>query len=141
VTSVSVPRNGGRCDRLLEEEEFAGWLTFDFSKGPGKTNGFGLYGLFVGEWCADLFTSSYTFPAASESASGPRVVRGGGAFFWPWQDQEWVWCMSAMRSSSTDLPDGKCGFRFVRNIRGDCDTLRARVRAAGTRGDRPRTAP
>jgi formylglycine-generating enzyme required for sulfatase activity len=91
-------------------------LTFDFSAGNGKANAFGLHGLFVGEWCLDFFAMSYE-PNASLAADGSaRVVRGGGAFFWPWQDQEWVWCMSAMRCPSTDLPEGKSGFRLIRNL-------------------------
>ncbi|MFM1653414.1 formylglycine-generating enzyme family protein [Brevibacillus sp. B_LB10_24] len=102
-------------DRLPEESELAEWLTFDFSAGYGRANGFGMYGLFIGEWCSDVFTDSYE-PDLGKSNDGPRVVRGGGAYFWPWQDQEWVWCMSAMRCPSTDLPDGECGFRFVRNL-------------------------
>jgi formylglycine-generating enzyme required for sulfatase activity len=93
-------------DRLPDEPELAEWLTFDFSAGSGRANAFGLYGLFVGEWCTDFF----------DAQEGVRVVRGGGAYFWPWQDQEWVWCMSAMRIPATDLPEGECGFRLVRNL-------------------------
>lgn len=100
-------------DTLPAEDELADWLTFDFAAGNGRANAFGLHGLYVGEWCLDRFRPDYATPAAADA---PRVVRGGGAFFWPWQDQEWVWCMSAMRLPATDLPDGRCAFRFVRNL-------------------------
>jgi formylglycine-generating enzyme len=103
-------------DYLPDDEELAAWLTFDFGAGYGKANAFGLYGLFVGEWCSDFFKETYDSSMELKMETGARVVRGGGAYFWPWQDQEWVWCMSAMRAPSTDLPEGKCGFRLVRNI-------------------------
>ena len=96
---------------LPAEEELAEWLTFDFSDGNGKPNAWGLCGLFVGEWCKDQFRPDHD-PQTPE-AGDARTIRGGGAFFWPWQDQEWVWCMSAMRMPSTDLLDGTCGFRPV----------------------------
>lgn len=100
-------------DGLPDEDELAGWLTYDFAGGNGNPNGFGLHGLFVGEWCLDRFTASYSAVPAEDA---PRVVRGGGAFFWPWQGEEWVWCMSAMRTPATDLPDGRCGFRLLRTL-------------------------
>lgn len=103
-------------DQLPNDEELAEWLTFDFSRGNGRANAFGLHGLFVGEWCLDLFTNSYELNADLSTDGSTRVVRGGGAYFWPWQDQEWVWCMSAMRCPSTDLPEAKCSFRLVRNL-------------------------
>ena len=98
---------------LPSEEELESWLVFDFTNGNGRANRFGLYGLFVGEWCRDRFTYSYEPEANVHEA---RVVRGGGAYFWPWQDHEWVWCMSAMRCPSTDLPEGECAVRLVRNF-------------------------
>lgn len=101
-------------DRLPGDEELTGWLTYDFEAGDGTANGFGLHGLFVGEWCLDRFTPSYA--AEKPDHDAPRAVRGGGAFFWPWQGEEWVWCMSAMRLPGTDLPDGKCGMRYVKEI-------------------------
>lgn len=104
-------------DQLPDEDELAQWLTYDFEKGNGRANAFGLAGLFVAEWCADRFRESYDAPTPAGDA--PHVVRGGGAFFWPWQDEEWVWCMSAMRMPGTDLSDGRCGFRPVRNFTGE----------------------
>ena len=101
-------------DELPSEDELAGWLKFDFANDYGRSNAFGLYGLFVGEWTSDPWTNSYD----SSEIHDPNVIaiRGGGAYFWPWQDQEWVWCMSAMRAPSTDLPENKCGFRLVRDF-------------------------
>jgi formylglycine-generating enzyme required for sulfatase activity len=101
-------------DTLPTEEELTGWMTFNFTSGLGRLNGFGLAGLFVGEWCAGLFTPTLDSPP--ESGAKARVVRGGAAYFWPWQDDEWAFAMSAMRMPSTDLPDNECGFRFVRNL-------------------------
>lgn len=101
-------------DTLPSDDELAEWLKFDFADGYGRPNAFGLYGLFVGEWTSDPWTDSYD----SNEIHDPTVIpiRGGGAFFWPWQDQEWVWCMSAMRAPSTVLPENECGFRLVRNF-------------------------
>ena len=88
-------------------------LGSDFSNtGKLTPNRFGLYGMFTGEWCEDEFRLSYRPQAPVEE--GSYVVRGGGAFFWPWQDDEWVWCMSAMRMPSSALPpEGRCGLRLV----------------------------
>lgn len=101
-------------DTLPGEDELAAWMTFNFTSGLGRLNAFGLAGLFVGEWCAGLFTP--TLDSTPESGAEARVVRGGAAYFWPWQANEWAFAMSAMRMPSTDLPDNECGFRFVRNL-------------------------
>ena len=101
---------------LPDGNELAGWMKFDFAGGNGNANASGLHGLFVGEWCSDTFTSSYE---ADHSGTDAKVIRGGGALFWPWQDREWVWCMSAMRMPSTDLIDNQCGCRPVRNLPAD----------------------
>lgn len=102
-------------DTLPNDRELAEWLTSNFSAGNGKANAFGLYGLFVGEWCSDFFTDSYDSPPHIYADEKVRVARAGGAYFWPWQDEEWVWCMSALRYPSTAL-DNKCCFRMVRNL-------------------------
>lgn len=101
---------------LPDDAALAKWLTFDFAAGEIAANGFGLTGLFVGEWCSDFFSDSYGSENTYYAENQIRTVRGGGAFFWPWQGEEWVWCMSAMRIPSTDLPNGDCGFRFVRSF-------------------------
>lgn len=99
-------------DSLPEEKELERWLSLDFSETAKlAANPFGLYGMFVGEWCMDKYRLSYDKFAQTED--GSYVIRGGGSLFWPWQDQEWVWCMSAMRMPSTDLIDNTCGLRLV----------------------------
>jgi formylglycine-generating enzyme required for sulfatase activity len=102
-------------DKLIEDDELAKWLSWDFSAiDKIKSNSFNIYGLFTGEWCQDKYKSSYDEDAKIDDNA--YVIRGGGALFWPWQDQEWVWCMSAMRTSSHDIIDGKCGLRLVYDI-------------------------
>ncbi len=78
------------------------------------SNPFGLHGLFIGEWCRDLFTPTYDSPPADEETF---VIRGGASAFWPWQDcGEWAFCVSAMRMPSRDLGNGLCGARLVCSI-------------------------
>jgi formylglycine-generating enzyme required for sulfatase activity len=102
-------------DELPEEKELSQWLSWDFSHlEKVKSNFFGIYGLFTGEWCQDKYKASYD--ENEKIDHNAYVIRGGGALFWPWQDQEWVWCMSAMRTSSHDIIDGKCGLRLAYDI-------------------------
>ncbi len=102
-------------DHLPSDEELEAWLVWDVSGGKQqRRNGFGLEGLFGGEWCADSFYVSYEPGAAIEEDSS--VVRGGGSQFWPWQDEEWIWCANAMRMPSSGLFDGRCGFRLARDL-------------------------
>lgn len=101
-------------NELLAENELEKWMTQDFyDLQKSKSNKLGIYGLFTGEWTCDVFQTDY-----KEQTDGltNRVIRGGGAYFWPWQDQEWVWCMSAMRMPSCDLVDNQCAFRLVFDI-------------------------
>lgn len=100
---------------LPEDEELVRWLYNDFSDLKKlAANLFGLYGMFIGEWCNDEYRLNYDKNSPKEE--GSYVIRGGGAIFWPWQDEEWVWCMSAMRMPSTGLIDGKCGLRLVFDV-------------------------
>lgn len=88
-----------------------GWLSWDIVKSR-RRNRWGFGGLFFGEWCEDEFRISHEPGAPVES--GAFVVKGGGAQFWPWQDQEWVWCMPAMRMPSSALfSDGRCALRLA----------------------------
>lgn len=99
-------------DSVPDDEVLARWLAHDFSDlSSVEANGFGLYGLFTGEWCRDEFRGTLAENAAV--VTGSHVVRGGGAYFWPWQDEEWVWCMSAMRMPSKDLHDDRCAVRLA----------------------------
>lgn len=98
-------------DELPEENELERWMTQDFyDLQKSKSNELGIYGLFTGEWTCDVFQTDFR---AQTYGLTSKVIRGGGAYFWPWQDQEWVWCMSAMRMPSSDLVDNKCAFRLV----------------------------
>jgi hypothetical protein len=100
------------CDKELEK-----WLSLDFSEPTAlNKNCFGLYGLFTGEWCQDIYKPNYSSSDLEGKDTNTRVIRGGGAMFWPWQGEEWVWCMSAMRMPSTDLIDGRCSMRLVYDL-------------------------
>jgi formylglycine-generating enzyme required for sulfatase activity len=101
-------------NRLPPESELAPWMTDDTNELRAQ-NAFGLSLLFSGEWCSDYWTPSHE-AKMQHSPKSPRVVRGGGAYFWPWQAEEWVWCMSAMRTSSATLPDGRCAFRLCKRL-------------------------
>jgi len=103
-------------NELPTDEELEKWLSLDFgSSSYMNCNKLGIYGIFTGEWCADLFKQTYDSKQKMEDV---YTVRGGGALFWPWQDSgEWVWCMSSIRMPSTDLLDEQqCGFRLVYDI-------------------------
>ena len=92
------------------DEALEPWMGWDTRAGP--TNGYGLRCLFTGEWCADVWRLNPADP--NTEASGVHVVRGGGAYFWPWQDEEWVWCLSASRNPSSELTDPNWSFRVVK---------------------------
>lgn len=74
-------------------------------------NPFGFHGLFAGEWCADYFSYGY-----DREATGERTVRGGGSIFWPWQDEEWLWCISAGRVPGNYTIENRAAFRAVMDI-------------------------
>ncbi|HKD28352.1 MAG TPA: SUMF1/EgtB/PvdO family nonheme iron enzyme [Xanthobacteraceae bacterium] len=74
--------------KVLSKDQLERWLEWDLSDPNLASNGFGLTGLFFGEWCRDLFTKSYASDA--EKLPNAYAIRGGGAYFWPWQDEEWV---------------------------------------------------
>jgi len=98
-------------DTLPEHEELALLVGGDVRR--ARPNPFGLHGLFVGEWCRDRFRSSYT----QSEPTKDFVVRGGGSAFWPWQDAEWAFCVSAMRLPSSDLIGGLAAGRLVLDLR------------------------
>ena len=99
-------------DSLPDTQVLKEWLNLDFSQlDKLRGNSFGLYGMFTGEWCLDEYRESHSLNA--KSCPGAYVIKGGGAIFWPWQGQEWVWCIPAMRMPSTDLINNTCGCRFV----------------------------
>lgn len=98
---------------LPAEPELEKWMTFDLDDPNRGTNGFGLAGLFFGEWCKERYAMSHD-PKAPVIADA-FVIKGGGAYFWPWQEDEWVWCLTAMRMPSSDLLDGTAAARVVLN--------------------------
>lgn len=91
-------------DALLSESRLEPWMRYDLGDATSARNAFGIGGLFFAEWCGDVFATSHA-PAA-ERLAGTRTIKGGGAYFWPWQDEEWVWCLSSMRMPSNDLDGG-----------------------------------
>lgn len=98
--------------QLPNDAELEKWLSFDFSDlSCVNCNNFGLYGIYTGDWCSDYYKTS-----DCELEDKEYVIRGGGAYFWPWQADEWIWCMSAMRMSSKGLVDGECGMRLVYDL-------------------------
>ena len=97
---------------LPNDDELEKWLCFDFSDlSKLNKNKFGVYGIYTGEWCGDYYKKNNCSLATDDF-----VIKGGGAYFWPWQSDEWIWCMSAMRMSSDGLIDGECGFRLVYDL-------------------------
>lgn len=101
-------------NQLLPENELSNWMRLDFSDlSKSYFNALGIYGLFTGEWTSDYYRMNYNDGAEILSC---RTIRGGGAVFWPWQAQEWVWCMSAMRMPSENLIDNSCSFRLIFDI-------------------------
>ncbi|PCE34066.1 formylglycine-generating enzyme family protein [Burkholderia ubonensis] len=102
-------------DKLPPEDELERLINSDFENLDALTcNNFGLYGMSNPEWCQEKFATSLADGAPL--LDGSYVVRGGGAYFWPWQDEEWVWCVSAMRSPSSALEDGQACLRLVRDL-------------------------
>lgn len=83
-------------------------------------NPYGLIGTLTGSWCLERYTPTSDASRSGErQGDGPYVVRGGGAIFWPWQNQsEWMMCMSAMRMSSDDFEDHTCAAQVVVPVRG-----------------------
>lgn len=90
------------------------WFNFDYQIFKNMKIINGLSGLFFGEWCGDLYSSSHNENA--EVKKNEYVIKGGGAYFWPWQADEWVWCLCAMRMPSGDLIDGTSVLRPVLSL-------------------------
>ena len=90
-------------NNLIDEEDLSAWMEYDYDSKMAELEN-GVKGIFFGEWCSDVFKLSHAENASA--ISGSNVIKGGAAYFWPWQDQEWVWCMCAMRMPSTDLDEG-----------------------------------
>ncbi|GMV32109.1 MAG: hypothetical protein AMXMBFR59_42340 [Rhodanobacteraceae bacterium] len=91
-------------DALLAESAIEPWMRYDLEDPGVARTRFGVGGLFFAEWCGDVFATSHAPDA--ERLPGTRTIKGGGAYFWPWQDEEWVWCLCSMRMPSSDLDSG-----------------------------------
>jgi formylglycine-generating enzyme required for sulfatase activity len=102
-------------NELCNREELSQWLGSEFGVGfeaRCRSNAFGLYGLLSGEWCEDEFHVTHDEGAVVER--GQHVVKGGGAMWWPWQNDEWIWCLPAMRLPESGLlEDKQASFRLV----------------------------
>ena len=85
------------------DDELNAWMEFDLDAPSIKRNSFSICGLFFGEWCRDAYRTSHA--AKAPTVEGSFVIKGGGAFFWPWQGEEWVWCLHAMRMPSVGLDE------------------------------------
>lgn len=98
-------------DALPADDELERWLTWEQEAPTSARNPVGFGGLFFGEWTSDVFGGE---PGTASDDDEVRVIKGGGAQFWPWQDEEWVWCLPAMRMPSSDLfADGRAAARLV----------------------------
>lgn len=91
-------------DALPAENALEPWMGYDLSDPGMARTRFGTGGLFFAEWCGDVFATSHAPDA--ERLPETRTIKGGGAYFWPWQDEEWVWCLCSMRMPSSDLDSG-----------------------------------
>lgn len=91
------------ADLLRDDATTSSYMSWDCRRSDRPTNGFGLSVLYTPEWTSDVWSNG----------GGEAVCRSGGAYFWPWQDEEWVWCMSAMRYPEGALPDGRAAARLV----------------------------
>ncbi|MDR3197235.1 MAG: formylglycine-generating enzyme family protein [Planctomycetaceae bacterium] len=116
-------------DHLISDSCLAKWLVFDFFPALDGTvysspkflkkyrlcsNKFGFYGIFAGEWCSNYFSSNY---APNTETTNEHVIRGGGSLFWPWQSDEWAWCISAGRIPESYTYEGRAAFRLVKDLR------------------------
>ena len=86
-------------------KDLAPWMHFDLSGDKISYNKFGIGGLFFGEWTRSGFSPILSCKETAAEEGG-YCIKGGGAYFWPWQDEEWVWCLSSMRMPSIDLDSG-----------------------------------
>lgn len=86
----------------LSARDTARWMDYSISDCTVKSPaGFG--GLYFGEWTKTPW----------DETKGQFVIKGGGANFWPWQHEEWVWCLSDYRYSSSEMPEAKAALRAV----------------------------
>jgi formylglycine-generating enzyme required for sulfatase activity len=104
------------ADELASSGELEQWMSMNYDFQPGrKPNGYGLYHLFAGEWCADEYRESHQSDAPVRK--GVRVTKGGAAGLgWPWQGCEWLWCLPCMRMPDTAHEDRHYAVRLIRDL-------------------------
>lgn len=96
-------------NELPDESDLEQWISCDFENlTKCKSNEWGIYGLFAGEWCSDFYKATHDTTSIDKHE---KVLRGGASLFWPWQDEEWIWCMSSMRTHSEEGTEA--AFRLV----------------------------
>ncbi len=98
-------------DTLPDATVLEPWMRYDLDDAAAPRTRFGTGGLFFAEWCRDAFATSHQ--AGAERLADTRTIKGGAAYFWPWQGAEWVWCLCAMRMPSSDLDEGVAVVRPV----------------------------
>lgn len=84
-------------DELLTDDELDFWMDIQFKR--SKKNSIGLSGVLWGGWTITQYSSIadgyYEFDVA---------VKTPAAGLWPWQDDEWIFCLNAMHIPSSLLP-------------------------------------
>jgi hypothetical protein len=115
-------------DHLISDSNLEKWLVLDFFPAQDGTvyrlptfskkyqlfsNNFGFYGIFAGEWCSNYFSKNYD---QNTEMMNEHVFRGGGSLFWPWQSEEWAWCVSAARLPESYSCEGRAAFRLVKDL-------------------------
>lgn len=101
-------------NKVPSTKQLEKWLNWNLDNEEElNTNSFDMLGLFFGEWCIDDYKKSHK---KTEKSLKSKVIKGGGAYFWPWQEQEWIWCLSSIRFPSSELIDKKAVFRLVKNL-------------------------
>jgi formylglycine-generating enzyme required for sulfatase activity len=114
----------GRSGELTPEGQRPDEGTLETREKSANALGLTALGL-VPEIVADTYLPGYRkapVDGSARSGQGPRVVRGGAAMCYPWQDcGEWQLLLSAVRRS-TDAWDGKVAVRLALGIRASTES-------------------
>lgn len=88
------------------------WMALSFPEdGDAARTLLGFRGVFVGEWCVD--DAGGATPGTAGNGNRGYTIKGGAARFWPWQAEEWIFCLSGFRMSPDGLIDGTAGMRLA----------------------------
>lgn len=84
----------------LDDQDISSWMSLNLNDDYPETRS-GLTHLFVGE--------------AVKSCTGDvrYKVKTGAAQFWPWQHEEWIWCLAAFSASPDEFHDASVAFRAI----------------------------